>query len=105
MLRMVLHSSFTFCHFLLPTFSALQVAIGLPFVLILLCLYVVPLGIYSPCVQEKDKLGPKPYFFGHRGAGMVGLSMMGVGEYKCAWVWRAHPILGTAWKSKGVDFR
>ncbi|KAM9764320.1 glycerophosphodiester phosphodiesterase domain-containing protein 4-like [Dama dama] len=51
---------------------ALQVAIGLPFVLILLCLYVVPLGIYSPCVQEKDKLGPKPYFFGHRGAGMLG---------------------------------
>ncbi|KAB0377131.1 hypothetical protein FD755_011575 [Muntiacus reevesi] len=50
---------------------ALQVAIGLPFVLILLCLYVVPLGIYSPCVQEKDKLGPKPYFFGHRGAGMI----------------------------------
>ncbi|KAF4009621.1 hypothetical protein G4228_001152 [Cervus hanglu yarkandensis] len=52
--------------------EALQVAIGLPFVLILLCLYVVPLGIYSPCVQEKDKLGPKPYFFGHRGAGMLG---------------------------------
>ncbi|CAN0319209.1 unnamed protein product [Rangifer tarandus platyrhynchus] len=52
--------------------EALQVAIGLPFVLILLCLYVVPLGIYSPCVQEKDKLGPKPYFFGHRGAAMLG---------------------------------
>ncbi|XP_058401527.1 glycerophosphodiester phosphodiesterase domain-containing protein 4 isoform X3 [Diceros bicornis minor] len=51
---------------------ALQVAIGLPFFLILLCLYVVPLGIYSPCIQEKDKLGPKPDFFGHRGAPMLG---------------------------------
>ncbi|XP_069422695.1 glycerophosphodiester phosphodiesterase domain-containing protein 4-like [Ovis canadensis] len=51
---------------------ALQVAIGLPFVLILLCLCVVPFGIYSPCVQEKDKLGPKPNFFGHRGAPMLG---------------------------------
>ncbi|XP_044799894.2 glycerophosphodiester phosphodiesterase domain-containing protein 4-like [Bubalus bubalis] len=51
---------------------ALQVAIGLPFVLILLCLYVVPFGIYSACVQEKDKLGPKPNFFGHRGAPMLG---------------------------------
>nr|XP_005897004.1 PREDICTED: glycerophosphodiester phosphodiesterase domain-containing protein 4 [Bos mutus] len=50
----------------------LQVAIGLPFVLILLCLYVVPFGIYSACVQDKDKLGPKPNFFGHRGAPMLG---------------------------------
>ncbi|XP_061261899.1 glycerophosphodiester phosphodiesterase domain-containing protein 4-like [Bos javanicus] len=50
----------------------LQVAIGLPFVLILLCLYVVPFGIYYACIQEKDKLGPKPNFFGHRGAPMLG---------------------------------
>ncbi|XP_036717183.1 glycerophosphodiester phosphodiesterase domain-containing protein 4 [Balaenoptera musculus] len=51
---------------------ALQVAIGVPFFLILLCLYLLPLGIYSPCIQEKDKLGPKPNFFGHRGAPMLG---------------------------------
>lgn len=65
----------------LPTFSAIQVAIGLPFFLILLCLYVLPLGFHSPCIQEKDKLGPKPNIFGHRGAPMVGLSMMVIGEY------------------------
>ncbi|ELR55530.1 hypothetical protein M91_03808, partial [Bos mutus] len=59
--------------------TKLRMAIGLPFVLILLCLYVVPFGIYSACVQDKDKLGPKPNFFGHRGAPMVGLSMMDVG--------------------------
>lgn len=86
MLGMVLYSSFLFCHFLLPTFSVLQVVVGLPFLLILLCLYVVPFGTYSPCVQEKDKLAPKPDFFGHRGAPMVGLSMKNVGEYGCAWV-------------------
>eukprot|EP00071_Canis_lupus_P029781 XP_022263338.1 glycerophosphodiester phosphodiesterase domain-containing protein 4 isoform X6 [Canis lupus familiaris] len=51
---------------------ALQVAIGLPFFFILLCLYVVPLGIHSPCIQEEGKLGPKPDFFGHRGAPMLG---------------------------------
>nr|XP_045364989.1 glycerophosphodiester phosphodiesterase domain-containing protein 4 isoform X3 [Camelus bactrianus] len=52
--------------------EALQVAVGLPFFLILLCLYVMPFGNYSPCIQEKDKLGPKPSFFGHRGAPMLG---------------------------------
>ncbi|KAM9764321.1 glycerophosphodiester phosphodiesterase domain-containing protein 4-like [Dama dama] len=52
--------------------EALQVAIGLPFLLILLCLYLLPLGNFSPCVQEKDKLAPKPDLFGHRGAPMLG---------------------------------
>lgn len=53
------------------------------FFIIILYLYLVPLGTYSPCIQEKDKLRPKPDFFGHRGAPMVGLSVMDVGEYKC----------------------
>ncbi|KAM5318405.1 glycerophosphodiester phosphodiesterase domain-containing protein 4 [Glossophaga mutica] len=52
--------------------EAVQVAVGLPFLLILFCLFVVPLGIYSPCLQEKDELGPKPGLFGHRGAPMLG---------------------------------
>uniref|UniRef100_A0A452QNQ5 Glycerophosphodiester phosphodiesterase domain containing 4 n=1 Tax=Ursus americanus TaxID=9643 RepID=A0A452QNQ5_URSAM len=56
----------------LTKLRALQVAIGLPFFLILLCLYVMPLGIHSPCIQEEGKLGPKPDFFGHRGAPMLG---------------------------------
>uniref|UniRef100_A0A673TSK6 Glycerophosphodiester phosphodiesterase domain containing 4 n=2 Tax=Suricata suricatta TaxID=37032 RepID=A0A673TSK6_SURSU len=57
---------------ILTKLRALQVAIGLPFILILLCLYFVPWGILSPCIQEEDKLGPKPDFFGHRGAPMLG---------------------------------
>ncbi|XP_005379897.1 PREDICTED: glycerophosphodiester phosphodiesterase domain-containing protein 4 isoform X2 [Chinchilla lanigera] len=51
---------------------ALQLAIGLPFILILICLYAMPLGIYSPCIQEKEELGPKPVFFAHRGSPMAG---------------------------------
>uniref|UniRef100_A0A8C3YAX1 GP-PDE domain-containing protein n=1 Tax=Catagonus wagneri TaxID=51154 RepID=A0A8C3YAX1_9CETA len=57
---------------MLTKLRALQVAVVLPFFLILLCLYVVPWGTHSPCIQEKDKLGPKPSFFGHRGAPMLG---------------------------------
>ncbi|XP_037378917.1 glycerophosphodiester phosphodiesterase domain-containing protein 4 isoform X2 [Talpa occidentalis] len=51
---------------------AMQVAVGLPFLSLLLCVYIIPIGKYSPCIQEKDKLGPKPDFFGHRGAPMLG---------------------------------
>ncbi|KAB0350915.1 hypothetical protein FD754_015772 [Muntiacus muntjak] len=65
---------------MLTKLRVLQVVVGLPFLLILLCLYVVPFGTYSPCVQEKDKLAPKPTFFGHRGAAMVGPRMMDVGD-------------------------
>ncbi|KAM7087370.1 glycerophosphodiester phosphodiesterase domain-containing protein 4-like [Molossus nigricans] len=50
---------------------AAQVAIGLPFFFILLCLCVVPWGYYSPCLVEKNNLGPKPDLFGHRGAPML----------------------------------
>ncbi|XP_019490328.1 PREDICTED: glycerophosphodiester phosphodiesterase domain-containing protein 4, partial [Hipposideros armiger] len=57
---------------ILTKLRAIQVAIGLPFFIIILCLYLAPLGTYSPCIQEKDKLGPKPDFFGHRGAPMLG---------------------------------
>nr|XP_008018424.2 glycerophosphodiester phosphodiesterase domain-containing protein 4 [Chlorocebus sabaeus] len=53
-------------------FRGLQVAVGLPFLLILLSLCLMPLGIYSPCIQEKENLGPKPILFGHRGAPMLG---------------------------------
>eukprot|EP00073_Rattus_norvegicus_P043634 XP_017445671.1 PREDICTED: glycerophosphodiester phosphodiesterase domain-containing protein 4 isoform X3 [Rattus norvegicus] len=50
---------------------ALQVTAGLSFLIILLCLYLMPLGIYSPCVLKKENLGPKPALFGHRGAPML----------------------------------
>ncbi|XP_076969619.1 glycerophosphodiester phosphodiesterase domain-containing protein 4 isoform X2 [Tamandua tetradactyla] len=52
--------------------KALQVAIGLAFIIILFFLYLLPLRIYSPCILEKENLGPKPAFFAHRGAPMVG---------------------------------
>ncbi|XP_045434103.1 glycerophosphodiester phosphodiesterase domain-containing protein 4 [Pipistrellus kuhlii] len=48
-----------------------QVVIGLPFFIILLFLFVVPWGFYSPCVENENKLGPKPSLFGHRGAPML----------------------------------
>ncbi|XP_074193178.1 glycerophosphodiester phosphodiesterase domain-containing protein 4 [Rhinolophus sinicus] len=57
---------------ILTKLRAIQVAVGLPFFIIILYLYLVPLGTYSPCIQEKDKLGPRPDFFGHRGAPMLG---------------------------------
>ncbi|XP_045871892.1 glycerophosphodiester phosphodiesterase domain-containing protein 4 [Meles meles] len=57
---------------ILTKLRALQVAIGLPFFFILLCLYVIPLGIHSPCILEEGKLGPRPDFIGHRGAPMLG---------------------------------
>ncbi|XP_049745749.1 glycerophosphodiester phosphodiesterase domain-containing protein 4-like [Elephas maximus indicus] len=59
------------CH-ILTRLKALQIVVGLPFVIVLLFLYVMPLGIHSPCIQDKEKLGPKPNFFGHRGAPMSG---------------------------------
>lgn len=69
----------------LLTFSALQLATGLPFLLILICLYLMPLGIYSPCIQKKEDLAPKPVFFAHRGAPMVGLNMINIYEYRHVW--------------------
>ncbi|XP_040584159.1 glycerophosphodiester phosphodiesterase domain-containing protein 4 isoform X2 [Mesocricetus auratus] len=59
------------CTNIFTRLKALQIAAGLPFLLILLCLYLMPMGIYSPCVLKKKDLGPKPAFFGHRGAPML----------------------------------
>uniref|UniRef100_A0A3Q4H6X0 Glycerophosphodiester phosphodiesterase domain containing 4b n=1 Tax=Neolamprologus brichardi TaxID=32507 RepID=A0A3Q4H6X0_NEOBR len=38
---------------------------------VLLSLYLVPLGLYSPCIKEKGTLGPAPALIGHRGAPML----------------------------------
>ncbi|XP_019725183.1 glycerophosphodiester phosphodiesterase domain-containing protein 5 [Hippocampus comes] len=38
---------------------------------ILLALYLVPLGMYSPCIRNRGTLGPPPKLFGHRGAPMM----------------------------------
>ncbi|XP_070838571.1 glycerophosphodiester phosphodiesterase domain-containing protein 5-like [Chaetodon trifascialis] len=34
-------------------------------------LYLVPLGLYSPCIKEEGTLGPPPALIGHRGAPML----------------------------------
>lgn len=43
---------------------------------ILSALYLVPLGLYSPCIKEKGTLGPAPALIGHRGAPMVRNNLM-----------------------------
>lgn len=59
--------------FLLQILSVIQVVIIGPYLAILLFLFLIPLGMYSPCIREKGTLGPKPALIGHRGAPMVGL--------------------------------
>ncbi|KAK7926037.1 hypothetical protein WMY93_008347 [Mugilogobius chulae] len=41
------------------------------FLLLLCSLYLVPLGLYSPCIKDKGSLGPRPALIGHRGAPML----------------------------------
>lgn len=41
------------------------------YLLILSALYLVPLGLYSPCIKEKGTLDPAPLLIGHRGAPML----------------------------------
>ncbi|XP_070699360.1 glycerophosphodiester phosphodiesterase domain-containing protein 5-like [Pempheris klunzingeri] len=38
---------------------------------VLSALYLVPLGLYSPCIKEDGSLGPPPALIGHRGAPML----------------------------------
>ncbi|XP_074837294.1 glycerophosphodiester phosphodiesterase domain-containing protein 5-like [Carettochelys insculpta] len=42
-----------------------------PYLAVLALLFLVPLGLYSPCIREPGTLGPKPALFGHRGAPML----------------------------------
>ncbi|KAM3934769.1 glycerophosphodiester phosphodiesterase domain-containing protein 5-like [Leptodactylus fuscus] len=48
-----------------------QVMIVGPYIAVLLVLYLLPLGMYSPCIREKGTLGPKPLLIGHRGSPML----------------------------------
>uniref|UniRef100_A0A3Q2TI72 Glycerophosphodiester phosphodiesterase domain-containing protein 5 n=1 Tax=Fundulus heteroclitus TaxID=8078 RepID=A0A3Q2TI72_FUNHE len=41
------------------------------YLVILFTLYLVPLGLYSPCIKEKGTLGAAPALIGHRGAPML----------------------------------
>ncbi|CAB1352308.1 unnamed protein product [Coregonus sp. 'balchen'] len=44
--------------------------IGL-YLAVLCALYLVPLGLYSPCLKKECALGPAPALIGHRGAPML----------------------------------
>uniref|UniRef100_A0A1A7XRZ4 Glycerophosphodiester phosphodiesterase domain containing 4 n=1 Tax=Iconisemion striatum TaxID=60296 RepID=A0A1A7XRZ4_9TELE len=48
-----------------------QVAVLGFYLSVLFSLYLVPLGMYSPCIKETGKLGPAPRLIGHRGAPML----------------------------------
>ncbi|KAM4699407.1 glycerophosphodiester phosphodiesterase domain-containing protein 4 isoform 1-T1 [Discoglossus pictus] len=47
--------------------KVVQFMILSPFLGILLFLYLIPLGMYSPCIRNDGTLGPKPALIGHRG--------------------------------------
>ncbi|XP_021140751.1 glycerophosphodiester phosphodiesterase domain-containing protein 4 isoform X2 [Columba livia] len=51
--------------------KVVQVIIVGPYLAILLFLFLIPLGMYSPCIREMGTLGPKPALIGHRGAPML----------------------------------
>lgn len=48
-----------------------RMAIVVVYKAVLMTLYLVPLGIHSPCIKERNSLGPAPALIGHRGALMV----------------------------------
>lgn len=58
-------------HFFRMTKRVRQVALLGLFLALLFALYLVPLGMYSPCIKEEGTLGPAPSLIGHRGAPML----------------------------------
>uniref|UniRef100_A0A8C8RQ17 Glycerophosphodiester phosphodiesterase domain containing 4 n=1 Tax=Pelusios castaneus TaxID=367368 RepID=A0A8C8RQ17_9SAUR len=57
--------------FLLCILSVVRVIITGPYLVVLVFLFLIPLGMYSPCIREVGTLGPKPALIGHRGAPML----------------------------------
>lgn len=58
-------------HFFRMNKKVRQVAVLGLFLSVLFSLYLVPLGMYSPCIKEAGTLGPAPALIGHRGAPML----------------------------------
>ncbi|XP_017293494.1 glycerophosphodiester phosphodiesterase domain-containing protein 5 isoform X1 [Kryptolebias marmoratus] len=58
-------------HFFRMNKKVRQVAVLGLFLSFLFSLYLVPLGMYSPCIKEAGTLGPAPHLIGHRGAPML----------------------------------
>ncbi|RXN27014.1 glycerophosphodiester phosphodiesterase domain-containing 5-like isoform X1 [Labeo rohita] len=48
-----------------------RMAILVLYITVLVTLYLVPLGMYSPCIKERSSLGSAPALIGHRGAPML----------------------------------
>ncbi|KTG06970.1 hypothetical protein cypCar_00004385 [Cyprinus carpio] len=46
-------------------------AITVLYITVLVTLFLVPLGMYSPCIKERSSLGSAPALIGHRGAPML----------------------------------
>ncbi|KAG5269101.1 hypothetical protein AALO_G00198290 [Alosa alosa] len=58
-------------HFFRMNKRVRQVAILGLYLAVLFALYLVPLGMHSPCIKEEGTLGPAPALIGHRGAPML----------------------------------
>ncbi|XP_061574804.1 glycerophosphodiester phosphodiesterase domain-containing protein 5 isoform X2 [Cololabis saira] len=58
-------------HFFRMNKKVRQVAVLGLYLSVLFSLYLVPLGMYSPCIKEAGTLGPAPTLIGHRGAPML----------------------------------
>ncbi|XP_077089178.1 glycerophosphodiester phosphodiesterase domain-containing protein 5 isoform X1 [Siphateles boraxobius] len=48
-----------------------RMAMMVLYITVLLTLYLVPLGMHSPCIKERCSLGSAPALIGHRGAPML----------------------------------
>ncbi|OCT96368.1 glycerophosphodiester phosphodiesterase domain-containing protein 5 [Xenopus laevis] len=55
-------------YFMRMSNAGFRVLILSPYLAVLLFLYLIPLGMYSPCIREEGTLGPKPKLIGHRGS-------------------------------------
>ncbi|KAJ3590949.1 hypothetical protein NHX12_008897, partial [Muraenolepis orangiensis] len=66
-------------HFFRMNKRVRQVAILGLYLSVLFALYLVPLGMYSPCIKEVGTLGPPPSLIGHRGAPMKAVEVGGEG--------------------------
>ncbi|KFW88732.1 Glycerophosphoinositol inositolphosphodiesterase GDPD2, partial [Phalacrocorax carbo] len=51
--------------------TGLKVFLLLVYCMVMIALYLAPLGITSPCIMEENQLPPKPALVGHRGAPML----------------------------------
>ncbi|KAM6198260.1 glycerophosphoinositol inositolphosphodiesterase GDPD2 isoform 2-T3 [Sarcoramphus papa] len=51
--------------------TGLKVFLLLVYCVVMIALYLAPLGIASPCIMEENQLPPKPALVGHRGAPML----------------------------------